>query len=116
MTVTADVNALTGLRFDATRVTAAIAAAGNIIGGHSDYTFTEDASEVVDSAVTIMASNILLQGRNIRNLSENTSEYQLTELFTPEIKRLLASFKNTSQTYYVDISPEQRTSTEGWRT
>lgn len=115
MTITADVNALTGLKFSAVLVTAAITAAGNIIGGHIDDTFTEDSSELLDSAVTLMASNILLQGKNIRNLAENTSSYQLTELFTPEIKRLLTSYKETSQNYFVDISPVSRVTTESWR-
>ena len=117
MTITADVNARTGLRFSATLVTAAIAAAGTIIGGRVGNVFVEDASEVLDSAVTLMASHILVEGKNIRNLSANTSQYELKTLFTPEIKRLLGTYLKRGQSFYADISPQERqTSTvDHWR-
>ena len=117
MTRTTSINAMTGLKFSATLVTAAITAAGEIISGFVDDTFAEGNDEALDSAVTLMAADILVQGKNIRNLGANTSQYEVKKLFTPEINKLLATYLEASQTFYVSIAPEDRITdtTTHWR-
>ena len=107
MTIAADVGIMIGDRFDSTAITASIVAAGSIVSGKTDSTWVEDSSEILDAAVTILARNILLSGKNIQTL-QHGSQITINALLTPEINKMIGAYKQANFAWYADISPETK--------
>lgn len=97
MTVTADVNALTGNSFNPTLVTAALVIAEKLITGEIVGSYSAGVSTVLDNAVTILTKEILERGRDSnKDKTDKTNTYSSASLITPEIRQILDEYNSSS--------------------
>lgn len=110
MTVTADINTLTGSTYTGTEVTAAIAVATTIINSETGETYVEDTWEKLDSACVLLARRSLIMNRNAKKTKLVAGAVTpLDDLITPEIRKLLNDYLDpkpvTVYTFFKDFTP-----------
>ncbi len=117
MTITADVNALTGTSFNPTEVTAAITAAFNIISGEVETTIVEDDNESLDSAALILARKILERGRiSAKQRIQDAPADYVDNIITKEVRALINLYTTeTNQPFFSNQSPQTFDTSQNWR-
>lgn len=106
MTVTTMVNSLTGNSFDSTIVAAAIATAKVFIQAYTRDTVTEGTSDRLDSAIALVAKEVLIRGRGAAKDASNAEVKPIGgELITEEVKELLDTEEQGSYSLTGDIQP-----------
>lgn len=118
MTITADLNILTGTSFTSTAVTGAITVATNIISGYLEETIVENTNELLDTAILLLARKTLERGRisNKQKLQDTPADY-VDRVIPLEVQALLDKYRTeqggTIQ-FSSNVSP-QVYSSDPWR-
>ena len=103
MTVTDNVNAITGNSFSSTLVSAAITTAEIIVSGYVNETYTAGDSNQLDSAVSLVAVNILEKGKKDQaNLVSNNPPENQKEILSQEVRAILDSYMEQDTAWVID--------------
>lgn len=120
MTITADLNSLTGLSFSPAEVTASITSSFNIISGYLEETIVEDDNESLDTACLLLARKTLERGRisNKQKTQDAPADY-VDRVIPKEVQALLDKYR-TEQAgvvqFSVNDSPQDHSPSTAWRT
>lgn len=94
MTVTDDINAMTGNSFNSTLVSSAKTTAETIISGLVNETYTAGNEKRLDTAVALIAVQILEKGKvNQTNLTQRGAILTSPDIITPEIQTIIELYK-----------------------
>ncbi len=120
MTITADLNTLTGKSFSSDSVTASITVATNIISGYLEETIVEDTNELLDTAILLLARKTLERGRiSIKQKAQETPADYVDRVIPLEVQALLDKYR-TEQAGVVQFSvnqnPQEHSPGTAWRT
>ncbi len=119
MTITDDINSLTGKSFFPTEVTAAITASTNTISGYLEETIIEDTNELLDTAITLLARKFLERGRiSIKQKTQESPADYVDRVIPLEVQALLDKYR-TEQAGQIqfssNVSPQVHTPEKEWR-
>lgn len=120
MTITDDINSLTGLSFSAAEVAAALLASTNTISGYLEETIVEDTNELLDTAITLLARKFLERGRiSIKQKEQETPADYVDRVIPLEVQALLDKYR-TEQAgvvqFSVNVPPQDHSPSTPWRT
>ncbi|KKN58856.1 hypothetical protein LCGC14_0547630 [marine sediment metagenome] len=120
MTITDDINSLTGKSFSPIQVTAAITASTNTISGYLEETIIENTNELLDTAITLLARKFLERGRisTKQNTQETPADY-VDRVIPLEVLALLDKYRTELAgvvQFSINTSPQDHSPSTPWRT
>lgn len=119
MTISADINVLTGVSFSSAQVYGAVQAAFRIISGYIENTVTENDNESLDTAALILARKILERGRISakQKIQDSPADY-VDNVIPKEVKEILDNYLLEDSTYAWHKNEQPSTHSPGttfWR-